>query len=34
MNKMYILIRQFLFIRYISAHFYEDIKENKSSINE
>ncbi|MCT8262963.1 hypothetical protein [Proteus terrae] len=34
MNKNYILILSFLFTSYASAHFYEEVKENRASINE
>ncbi|MEY0489025.1 hypothetical protein [Proteus terrae] len=34
MNKKYILILSFLFTNYASAHFYEEAKENRASINE
>lgn len=34
MNKKYILILSFLLTSYASAHFYEETKENRASINE
>lgn len=34
MNKKYILILSFFFASYASAHFYEEAKENRASINE